>query len=158
VRVLTSRAHSEAQIMDRLARSGLGEQAQEVLGWLRRLGYVDDLAYAQEQARVLLAPGRFGPALAERRLQSAGIEPAMARAAVSAAAERAAAIAKEVAPPGGAPEPAELTLCRAALASKLGGATLSALDERARARLARFLLGRGYSAGVTACVTGFREG
>jgi regulatory protein len=155
--VLSSRAHSESQIRDRLARSGFGEQAEEVLGWLRRLGYLDDSAYAQDQARSLLAPGRFGPDMAERRLLSAGVDPGTARAAVSAAAERAAAIAKEVALPSGAPEPAELTLCRAALASKLRGTALASLDERARARLARFLLGRGYSAAAVSCVTGFGD-
>jgi SOS response regulatory protein OraA/RecX len=38
-----------------------------------------------------------------------------------------------------------VALCRAALARKLRGASVAAEDARGRARLARFLLGRGFS-------------
>lgn len=148
LRVLSFRARTEAQVRARLSRAGLAEQAGEVLAWLRRLGYVDDAAYAGARARALLAPGRIGPRMAEARLVRDGVDPELARAAVAAATEAAERS------PGDAPE---LALCRAALARKLRGAALGSLDDRGRARLARFLLGRGFSPDVVARAVPLRE-
>jgi regulatory protein len=137
LRVLAHHARSEAQLRARLERAGHGALAAEVLGWLRRLGYVDDAAFARGRARALVGGGRAGPRLAERRLVAAGIPRADARRAVSAA----------LADAGD-----EAALCRAALDRKLRGADLDALDARARARTVRFLLGRGFSPEIVARV------
>jgi regulatory protein len=147
LRLLAARPRTEAQIRDRLGRDGLGEAADETLAWLRRLGYLDDAAYARGRARSLLAPGRLGPRLAERRLAAAGIPPDEARRAVEEALRGAAPQAE-----GG--WRAELELCRALAARRLRGRAPADLDERERARLARFLLGRGFSGSAVARAVG----
>ncbi|HZY02450.1 MAG TPA: RecX family transcriptional regulator [Anaeromyxobacteraceae bacterium] len=118
--------------------------AGEVVVWLSRLGYLDDAAFARERARSLLAPGRLGPRLAERRLLSAGIPPPAAREAVAAAVA-------EAGRPGSGGEAA---LARILAERRARGAALDDLPERERARLARFLLGRGFSGGAVSRVLG----
>jgi regulatory protein len=145
LRFLATRARTEAQVRARLQKEDLADVADEVVGWLRGLGYLDDDAYARARARSLVAHGRAGPRLAERRLQAAGIPASNARSAVAGALEDAAEL-------GG--EPPEVALCRALLARKLRGAEPATLDDRARRRLSRFLLGRGFSGAVVARVLG----
>jgi len=147
LRLLAARPRTEAQIRERLARDGLAEVAAAVVAWLLRLGYLDDDAFARARARSLTAPGRLGPRLAERRLVTAGIDPARARLAVAEALR-----GGEEESPGG--ETAEARLARALALRRTGGAPLDALDEKARARLARFLLGRGFSGRAVAGVLG----
>jgi regulatory protein len=132
--VLAFHARSEAQLRQRLARAGYEACAADVIAWLARLGYVDDAAYARGRARSLLASGRAGPRLVERRLLAAGIPREDARSAVAAALKE----------DGSAPGD-DTALCRAAAERKLRGAAAPSLDDRARARLARHLLGRGFS-------------
>lgn len=136
--MLAFHARSEAQLEARLARAGYGECAGEVIGWLKRLGYLDDAAYAGARARALIGSGRAGPRLAERRLVAAGIAREDARRAVAAAVKDQGAD--------------ELALCRAAADRKLRGAGADSLDDRGRARLARHLLGRGFSPEVVSRV------
>jgi len=116
-----------------------------VIAWLRGLGYVDDAAFARARARALLAPGRMGPRAAERRLVVSGIAPDRARAAVRAALDEAA---------GEGGRDAEAALCRALAERRARGVDLAALEPRDRARLARFLLGRGFAGPVVARVLG----
>jgi regulatory protein len=149
LRLLAARPRTGAQIRKRLARDQLDEAADEVLEWLARLGYLDDAAYARARARSLLAPGRLGPRLAQRRLVAAGVSEAEAREAV-AEALMAAAEARSAESFSGA----EAELCRALAERRLRGASPSSLDEKARARLARFLLGRGFSGRAVARVLG----
>jgi regulatory protein len=146
LRYLASRARTEAQVRARLARAELAGEADEVISWLLRLRYLDDRAYARARARALVAPGRLGPRLAERRLCAAGVDRAGARAAVADALAEAA--------PGGEGEDA---LCRALAERRAGGEEIGALDDRARRRLSRFLLGRGFSATAVARVLGVYE-
>lgn len=145
LRLLAARPRTAAQVRERLSRDGLGEAADEVVAWLARLGYLDDAAYARARARSLTAPGRLGPRLAERRLVAEGIRPDDAREAVG----RAISEAGEGAPP----EAVEAALARA-LAERRARAPLASLDDRARARLARFLLGRGFSGHAVASALG----
>lgn len=145
LRVLAHHARSEAQLALRLRRAGFEAVAAEVVGWARRLGYLDDEAYARGRARALLASGRAGPRLAALRLEAAGIPREDARRAVDEA----------LAARGGSGSRAEdeVGLCRDALTRKLRGAAAPGeLDPKARARLARFLLGRGFSGEAVARV------
>jgi regulatory protein len=146
LRYLASRARTEAQVRARLARADLAGEADAVVAWLVRFGYLDDGAYARARARALVAPGRLGPRLAERRLLAAGIGRAAAREEIAAALEAA----------GGGGE-AEAALCRALAERRARTANLSALDDRARRRLARFLLGRGFSGSAVARTLGLYD-
>ena len=145
LRALAARPRSEAEIRARLRRAGLGDEAAEVVRWLAGLGYLDDRAYAQARARSLLRPGRLGPRLVERRLLAAGVDGALAREAVAGALE---------AEGGGAR--AELALCRA-LARRRADGDPEELADREKARLARFLAGRGFSGRAVAQAVGLRE-
>jgi regulatory protein len=49
---------------------------------------------------------------------------------------------------------AETALCRALAERRAKGVPIASLDERARARLARWLLGRGFAGPVVARVVG----
>jgi regulatory protein len=147
LRQLAARARTRSQIRQRLAKDGLDAHADEVVAWLERLGYLDDGAYARGRARTLVARGRLGPRLAERRLVAAGIEAGAARAAVAAA----------LAGDEGDARGAEEALCRALAERRARGAALGALDVRERRRLSRFLLGRGFSGSVVARVLGVYE-
>jgi regulatory protein len=146
LRYLASRARTEAQVRARLARAELAAEADAVVAWLARLGYLDDAAYARARARALVAPGKVGPRLAERRLRSAGIGRGAAREAIAEALETA----------GGGAE-AEAALCRALAERRARTADLSGLDARARRRLARFLLGRGFSGSAVARTLGLYD-
>ncbi|HSB19646.1 MAG TPA: RecX family transcriptional regulator [Anaeromyxobacteraceae bacterium] len=147
LRVLAFHARTEQQLRRRLAAAGLEAEADGAVAWLLRLGYLDDAAWARATARSLLRPGRLGPLAAERRLLAAGIAAAAARAAVAAA------LAEAPGGEGGAGS-AELALCRALAEKRARGARPADLDERARARLSRFLLGRGFSGQVVHRVVG----
>jgi regulatory protein len=145
LRALAHRPRSEAEIRARLARADLAPEADDTVAWLSRLGYLDDDAFARARAQGLVTGGRAGPRLAERRLLAAGIGEGAARAAVRKALEAAA---------GGTGVNAEEAHCRALAARRTRGAELAALDDRARARLARWLLGRGFAPPVVARVVG----
>jgi regulatory protein len=132
LRFLAAAPRTEKQVRARLLKAGLAEQGDQVVAWLRQLRYLDDDAYARGRARTLVASGRIGPRTAERRLLQAGIPAAAARAAVAGA------LAEEA--PGG-----EVAQCRALAERRSRGTAPEALDPRARGRLARFLLGRGFS-------------
>ena len=152
LRALARSAQSRAALRARLERAGLAAEAPETLAWLAELGYLDDAAYARARAGALLARGRVGPALAERRLGAEGLAGELAREAVRAAlAERVAGAES------GREARAELALCEEAARRKLGGKEPAALDRGARGRLARFLLGRGFSSAAVTRVAALEE-
>jgi len=144
LRLLAARARTEVEVRARLAREGLEDEADQVVAWLRGLGYVDDEAFASARSRALLATGRLGPGEVERRLVRAGLSPEMARRAVGRAlgGEEGRPLAD-----------AERDLCRA-LAERRVRRSLAALDDGERGRLARFLAGRGFSTAAVAAVLG----
>jgi regulatory protein len=109
-----------------------------VVAWLRGLGYLDDVAYALDRARSLLRPGRLGPRMAERRLVDAGVPRPLAQRAV----------AEALGEPG-----EEARRCRV-LAERRARRPPGELEDRERARLARFLRGRGFSGAAIASALG----
>ncbi len=147
LRLLAIRPRTEAQLRARLARDELAAEGDELVAWLAGLGYLDDAAFARTNARAMLAPGKLGPRKAERRLLQAGLSPDDARSAVREALQG------EAGRPLGA---AERDLCRT-LAERRARMPLAELDDRARARLARFLAGRGFAGSVIATVLGLYE-
>ncbi len=148
LRLLASRPRTVAQIRDRLAREGLSEASGEVIGWLTRLGYLDDAAFARARVSSLLGQAHLGPRLAERRLLAAGVDAELAKSAVAAFLANPAS--EEPASPAGA----ERDLCRIALQRRLRGATVESLEAKDKRRLARFLLGRGFSSQAVAQALG----
>jgi regulatory protein len=145
LRYLAATGRTEAQVRARLARAELSSEAEVVVSWLLGLGYLDDAAYARGRARSLVQAGRAGPRLAERRLVEEGVAPVRARAAVAGAIEE----ATERSGAAG-----EAALCRALAARRARTDDLAALDDRARARLARWLAARGFAGRVVASVLG----
>jgi regulatory protein len=127
LRLLAARPRTEAQIRERLVRAGFAGEAEGVVAWLRDLRYLDDAAFARDRAAGLVAPGRLGPRLAEQRLVAAGIPREAARRAVREA------LGDD-----------EMARCRT-LAERRAGGSPGDLDDRGKARLSRFLLGRGFS-------------
>jgi regulatory protein len=144
LRMLAHRARTEAQVRARLAREDLADEAEGVVEWLRGLGYLDDAAYAGARARTLVGREGLGPRKAEQKLVQAGLPQAAARSAV-----RAALAGEEGRPVADA----ERELCRA-LAERRARRPLGELDDGARARLGRFLAGRGFSGPAIAAVLG----
>ncbi|HUK65204.1 MAG TPA: regulatory protein RecX [Anaeromyxobacteraceae bacterium] len=141
LRMLARRAYGEAQMRARLRRAGFEREAEEVLHWLVELGYLNDAAYARDRARTLVSRG-LGPDEAMRRLAGDGVPAELARGAVRAFLDEG---VPKLAGEDEGREPAELLLCRAAAARKLKGRDPKTLDLEARARLVRFLVGRGFS-------------
>ncbi|HET8734139.1 MAG TPA: regulatory protein RecX [Anaeromyxobacteraceae bacterium] len=127
LRLLAARPRTEAQIRERLARAGFEAEAAGVVAWLRDLRYLDDGAYARDRAASLVGGGRLGPRLAEQRLVAAGIPRDAARRAVREA------LGDD-----------EVARCRE-LAERRTRGDPRALDDKSRARLSRWLLGRGFS-------------
>ena len=136
LRLLAARPRTEAQILERLVRAGFAEEAVGVVAWLRDLRYLDDDAFARDRAALLVAPGRLGPRLAERRLVAAGIPRDSASRAVREA------LGEE-----------ETARCRT-LAERRAGGPPGDLDGRGKARLSRFLLGRGFSGRAVSAALG----
>ena len=110
-----------------------------MVAWLRDLRYLDDDAFARDRAASLVAPGRLGPRMAERRLVAAGIPRDAARRAVREA------LGDE-----------ETKRCRLLAERRAGaaGAVPDDLGEREKARLSRFLLGRGFSGRAVSAALG----
>jgi regulatory protein len=139
LRLLAARPRTEAQILERLVRAGFEAEAEGVVAWLRDLRYLDDDAFARDRAASLVAPGRLGPRMAERRLVAAGIPMDAARRAVREA------LGDE-----------ETKRCRLLAERRAGvvGAVPDDLGEREKARLSRFLLGRGFSGRAVSAALG----
>ncbi len=136
LRLIAARPRTEAQIRERLARAGFGAEVDDVVSWLRGLRYLDDEAYARDRAENLLAPGRLGPRLAERRLRAAGVPGDLARQAVQAA------LGED-----------EVARCRT-IAIRRTRMPPADLDDRGKARLSRYLLGKGFSGRAVSAVLG----
>ncbi|WP_027881987.1 regulatory protein RecX [Meiothermus rufus] len=75
LRLLSARAYTKWGLRQKLARRGPPPVVEEVVGRLRRLGYLDDRSYAQGYAR--LHAGRWGPARLGRALREKGVPSAI---------------------------------------------------------------------------------
>lgn len=129
LKMLGRRARSEAEVRRGLERKGFAEaDIEAAIARLKELRYLDDRAFAADQAKGLLGARRLGPASAVRRLAAAGIAESEAEAAVCQAREGT----------------SEAELARAALEKRRPVVSgTSPLPERLKA--ARWLMGRGFS-------------
>ncbi|CAN5741886.1 recombination regulator RecX [soil metagenome] len=86
-RLLARRARSEDELASRLAAAGHGDEAiAATLGRLRRLGLVDDRAFAREYVAGRLRRSARGSAALRTELARHGVAPAAADDAVNEAA------------------------------------------------------------------------
>lgn len=135
LQLLARRAHAEAELERKLQRYRPEEAwVQSVLARLRDRGLLDDQRFAQDAADAMVRAGRAGPARIGARLRAAGV--ADARAVV------------------GELDVDWLARCRA-LARERASRGLDLSDEKDRARLVRFLAGRGFPS--DAIFTALRE-
>jgi regulatory protein len=131
--LLSQRELSEAQVRTRLARRGCPAEAIDAaLTRLTADGTLDDRRVARAAARSEAAIHGRGPARVRRRLLALGLDADVVQEAVAATFE----------------DVDEEALLDAALARRLRGHDLAALDDRARARLIRGLIGQGFAVGA----------
>jgi regulatory protein len=131
--MLGQRELSEAQIRTRLARRGCDANAiTNALERLKRDRTLDDDRVARAAARLEAGIRHRGPARVRQRLQSMGLADDVVQKAVTEAFE----------------DVDELALLDAAYERRLKGRELAELDDKARARLVRGLVGQGFSFGA----------
>jgi regulatory protein len=83
LRLLTRRAHSEAELRRKLVRRGCpADDVERALVQARGLGYLDDAAFAAELAGARARTR--GPALIARELSAKGVERAVVQEALGA--------------------------------------------------------------------------
>jgi regulatory protein len=133
LRLLTVRAHSRAEILQRLVRRGFEpDPVEAALDRLERAGLLDDAAFAAELAASRTRRG-YAASVVERDLRARGVERGTADEAAAAAS----------------PPDQEAERCTALAAE--WAARHDGLDPRTAARrLAGYLARRGYTAGVVA--------
>jgi len=131
--MLGQRELSEAQVRTRLARRGCDAAAiTDALERLKRDRTLDDSRVARAAARLEAGIRHRGPARVRQRLQSMGLADDVVQKAVAEAFE----------------DVDELALLDAAYERRLKGRELAELDDKARARLVRGLVGQGFSFGA----------
>jgi regulatory protein len=97
-RLLTTRARSERELGDRLARAGFDDSVVEsTLRRLRELGLVDDADFARRWVQERASAKGLGPALLMSELRSKGVDVAVAEAALAEAGRDEVAQATELA-------------------------------------------------------------
>ncbi len=133
LRLLALREHSRGEIRAKLVRKGFPEgEVEEALDRLERAGHLSDARFAQALIRSELARGR-GPASIRYKLKRAG-----------AAGER----------PEISSEEEERSL--RGLLERRGIRTADLTEGKERARIWRFLRGRGFTASAITAVLGSR--
>jgi len=131
--LLGLRELSEAQLRTRLARRGCDPDAiDQALDRLKRDRTLDDGRVARAAARLEAGVRRRGPARVRQRLQAMGLASDLIQQAVAEAFE----------------EVDESALLDTAFERRLRGRALAELDDKARARLVRGLVGQGFSLGA----------
>lgn len=125
--LLSRRAHARAELSRKLQRyQPTPEMVAEVLARLEAAGWLNDEQFASDVADSMVRGGRSGPMRIQQRLRTHGVEAKLAASAVS-----------EV-------DADWEASCREAARAKLSrGVDLR--DPKARAKLARYLAGRGFS-------------
>jgi regulatory protein len=134
LRLLGRRAHSRAELRQKLARRGYGpDEVTTALGRLDELGYLDDEAYAR--ALVALRSGIRGRRLIAAELAQRGVDRETAREALAGL------------------EPAEELAAARRLASRMRAVERGPLDRHTLDRIGSRLLRRGFSreVAVAAC-------
>ena len=132
-RLLALRAHSEKELRAKLLAAGFGEGlVAEVIGKCRELGYLDDGKYARQRTRELAVNRLAGDRRIAADLRERGIAENLVREAI-------AQIRQEF-----SEEDALARIVR----KRSKGREVVGMDEKERVRMARNLMGRGFSPGL----------
>lgn len=130
--LLSRRAHSRSELLNKLRRyQPSDEQLGAVLARLEQAGWLDDARFARDLADSMVRRGRTGPARIRASLRGHGVPAEQTAAAM---ADTAAEVSADD----------WLDSCRAVARDRVRRG-LSLQDPRDRARLQRFLLGRGFT-------------
>ncbi len=130
--LLSRKGRSRRELQSLLERKGFPPEAiAQALARCAELGYLDDARYALQFASSLLRGGKLGPESVKARLLAQGIAPDDARRALEQASRELAFDPLDA---------AWALLVRRGLSGEL--------DERGRAKAARLLRARGFSADV----------
>jgi len=141
LKLLARRELSEAQVRQRLARSGFDEnEVEEAVTKLKAERAIDDARVAEAIARTETTVKRRGKLRVERQITSAGISSTHARRAVKE-------VFDEIDP---------RVLIESALAKRLRG-NASIRDDREFQRLYRYLLGQGFETDLISSVLSKRR-
>ena len=128
--LLGQRELSEVQLRARLGRRGCDpDDIERTIERLRKDRTLDDTRVARAAARLESAVRKRGPARVRQRLHAMGLDRSTVDAAVKSAFE----------------EVDEGALLDAALARRLKGREVAELDDKARARIVRSLVGQGFA-------------
>ncbi len=130
--LLSRRAHARSELVNKLRRyKPSDEQLGEVLSRLEQAGWLDDARFARDLADSMVRRGRTGPARIQASLRGHGVTREHTDAAMAVTREDVSA-------------DDWLESCRA-VAKDRARRGLNLTDPRDRARLQRFLLGRGFT-------------
>ena len=125
--LLSRRAHARAELSRKLQRyQPTPEMVAEVLARLESAGWLDDARFASDVADSMARAGRSGPSRINARLRGHGVSSEVAATAVTGT------------------EADWEAACREAAGAKISRG-LDLADPKARAKLARYLAGRGFS-------------
>ena len=129
VRLLGSRDHSSAELTRKLSQRDVDEESIALaLEELRQANYLNDERFARALAEQRLRGGR-GPMAIRAKLRERGIDAVLADEAIEALGADWTERAGEV------------------LAARFDAAAIADDEPRARAKIARFLQGRGFASG-----------
>lgn len=133
VKLLAQREHSARELRDKLVRRGAPPVwVDSAIAQLQELGLQNDQRALQELARHYLQKGGSGPRKIAHQLRQRGFDEADIRALLDERRD----------------DEAERDRVRALVERREPDAAEEGLDARQRARLLRFLAGRGFGAGA----------
>jgi regulatory protein len=129
-RLLGIRARGEGELRLRLGSENFPPTVVEnVIERCRELGYIDDGSFARQRARALAQNRLVGNRKIAFDLRGKGIDPDISAEAIAEIGE----------------ELSEGERIRRLLKKRLSGRTAAATDEKEKAKLIRYLMGKGFS-------------
>ena len=134
LRLLEFRARSRRELSLRLRQKGHPNPLiEDLLDRLTSVGLLDDRRFASERCRALALSKGWGPRKIRADLLSKGVDAGFIDEALSGVYE----------------EQSEADLLRRVAEKKFGSSLLDGeLDPKGRAKVQRFLMGRGFNAGL----------
>jgi regulatory protein len=132
-RLLALRAHSEKELRDKLRKGGFGAPVVAgVIERCRELGYLNDGSFARARARELAVNRLAGNRRIALDLRERGISEELCRQVMSE-------VRGEI---------SEEDAAERLIAKKARGTAVAGMDDREKMKMARSLMGKGFSTGL----------